>query len=139
MRFDDRALAPYQGKEPYIFLSYSHLDGEHAAELIRGMNENGFRVWYDEGLVPGKEWDENIARTIMHCSYFVALMSKNYLESANCRDELNFARDKKLPLLLIYLENIELPAGTSSFLLNNSEPYMRTDFQYPPAYLNPYP
>lgn len=111
MRFDDRALAPYQGKEPYIFLSYSHLDGEHAAELIRGMNENGFRVWYDEGLVPGKEWDENIARTIMHCSYFVALMSKNYLESANCRDELNFARDKKLPLLLIYLENIELPAG----------------------------
>ena len=111
MRFDDSALAPYQGQEPYIFLSYSHLDGEQAAEIIRGMNANGFRVWYDEGLVPGKEWDENIARTIMRCSYFTALMSRNYLDSANCRDELNFARDKKLPLLLIYLEDIELPAG----------------------------
>lgn len=111
MQFEDRALAPYQGSEPYIFLSYSHRDAEAAAEIIRDMNLDGFRIWYDEGLVPGKEWDENIARAIVNCSYFVALMSANYLDSANCRDELNFARDKKLPLLLLYLEDVELPAG----------------------------
>ena len=111
MQFEDRALAPYQGNEPYIFLSYSHRDAGPAAEIIRELNLDGFRVWYDEGLVPGKEWDENIARAIMNCSYFVALMSANYLDSANCRDELNFARDKKLPLLLLYLEDVELPAG----------------------------
>ena len=99
MQFEDRALAPYQGSEPYIFLSYSHRDAAPAAEIIRDLNLDGFRIWYDEGLVPGKEWDENIARAIMNCSYFVALMSANYLDSANCRDELNFARDKKLPLL----------------------------------------
>ena len=111
MQFDDKSLAPYQGSKPYIFLSYSHRDAEPAAEIIRGMNRDQFRIWYDEGLVPGKEWDENIARAIMGCSYFVALMSANYLDSANCRDELNFARDKKLPLLLLYLEDVELPAG----------------------------
>ena len=111
MIFEDRSLAPYQGTEAYIFLSYSHRDAEQAAEVIRNMNADGFRVWYDEGLVPGKEWDENIARAIMGCSYFVALVSQNYLDSANCRDELNYARDKKLPLLLIYLEDVQLPAG----------------------------
>ena len=111
MLFEDRNLAPYQGNEPYIFLSYSHRDAEPAAEVIRHMNGSGFRIWYDEGLVPGKEWDENIARAIMSCSYFVALISQNYLNSTNCRDELNYARDKKLPLLLIYLEDVELPAG----------------------------
>ncbi len=111
MLFEDRSLAPYQGTEPYIFLSYSHRDSEPAAEIIRQMNADGFRIWYDEGLVPGKEWDENIARAIMGCSYFMALMSENYLGSANCRDELNYARDKKLPLLLIYLQDVELPAG----------------------------
>ena len=111
MQFEDRALAPYQGSEPYIFLSYSHREAAQAAEIIRDLNLDGFRIWYDEGLVPGKEWDENIARAIMNCSYFVALMSANYLDSANCRDELNFARDKKLPLLLLYLEDVELPAG----------------------------
>ena len=103
MQFEDKSLAPYRGDKPYIFLSYSHKDADAAAEVIRGMNADGFRIWYDEGLVPGKEWDENIARAIMGCSYFVALMSANYLDSANCKDELNFARDKKLPLLLIYL------------------------------------
>lgn len=111
MQFDDKTLFPYQGDKPYIFLSYSHRDAEPAAEIIRGMNLDGFRIWYDEGLVPGREWDENIARAIMNCSYFVALMSANYLASANCRDELNYARDKKLPLLLLYLEDVELPAG----------------------------
>lgn len=111
MLFEDRSLAPYQGNEPYIFLSYSHRDAEPAADIIRHMNGSGFRIWYDEGLVPGKEWDENIARAIMSCSYFVALISQNYLDSTNCRDELNYARDKKLPLLLIYLEDVELPAG----------------------------
>ena len=111
MLFEDRSLAPYQGSEPYIFLSYSHRDAEPAAEVIRDMNGHGFRIWYDEGLVPGKEWDENIAHAIMGCSYFVALISQNYLNSTNCRDELNFARDKMLPLLLIYLEDVELPAG----------------------------
>lgn len=111
MQFEDSSLAPYQGSEPYIFLSYSHRDAEPAAEIIRGMNADGFHIWYDEGLVPGKEWDENIARAIVKCSYFIALMSRNYLASANCRDELNFARDKKLPILLLYLEDVELPAG----------------------------
>ena len=110
MVFEDKSLAPYQGSEPYIFLSYSHRDAEPASEVIRHLNGDGFRVWYDEGLVPGKEWDENIARAIMGCSFFVALMSENYLGSTNCRDELNFARDKKLPLLLIYLEDVQLPA-----------------------------
>lgn len=111
MLFEDRSLAPYQGNEPYIFLSYSHRDAEAAAEVIRDMNSHGFRLWYDEGLVPGKEWDENIAHAIVECSYFVALISQNYLNSTNCRDELNYARDKTLPLLLIYLEDVELPAG----------------------------
>ena len=111
MVFDDKTLAPYRGKEPYIFLSYSHRNSDQASQIIRRLNQLRFRVWYDEGLIPGREWDESIARVIMGCSYFVALISKEYLASANCRDELNYARDKNKPLLLIYLEEVSLPAG----------------------------
>ena len=89
MVFEDRSLAPYRGDEPYLFLSYSHRDAEQVESVIRSLKTYGFRVWYDEGLTPGKEWDENIANTIMTCSYFIVLMSANYLASANCRDELN--------------------------------------------------
>ena len=111
MVFEDPALAPYRGSEPYIFLSYSHRNADRAAGIIRQLNRAGFRVWYDEGLIPGREWDENIARIIMGCSYFISLLTREYLASSNCKDELNFARDKNRPMLLIYLDEVSLPAG----------------------------
>ena len=111
MLFEDRSLAPYQGTEPYLFLSYSHRNADAAAEAIRWMKAAGFRVWYDEGVIPATEWDENIAQAIENCSYLIALISEAYLSSSNCLDELNYARDRNIPLLLIYLEDVALPSG----------------------------
>ena len=75
MAYQDPTLASYHGSEPYIFISYSHRNSDRATAIIRSLNRSGYRVWYDEGLIPGREWDENIARIIMHCGYFVALIS----------------------------------------------------------------
>ena len=111
MDSDNNTLAPYHGSEPFIFVSYSHRNAGLASEIIHRMMNAGFRVWYDEGLIPGREWDDNIARIIMASSYFVALVSREYLASSNCKDELNFARDKNKPILLIYLDDSQLPAG----------------------------
>ena len=111
MLFEDRSLAPYQGTEPYLFLSYSHRNADAAAEAIRWLKAAGFRVWYDEGVIPATEWDENIAQAIENCSYLIALISEAYLSSSNCLDELNYARDRNIPLLLIYLEDVALPSG----------------------------
>ena len=111
MQFEDRSLAPYQGEEPYLFLSYSHRNAEEAAEAIRWLKAAGFRVWYDEGVIPATQWDENIAQAIENCDYLIALISEVYLSSANCLDELNYARDLNIPLLLIYLEDVSLPSG----------------------------
>ena len=99
----------YIGNEPYIFLSYSHADEEAALKILSDLNKIGYRVWYDDGITPGTEWDINIARHIKECSFFIALISDNYLNSSNCRDELNYVRDLDKPRLLIYLENVELP------------------------------
>jgi len=111
MAYQDPLLAAYHGSEPYIFISYSHRNADRANAVIRSLNRSGYRVWYDEGLIPGREWDENIARIIMRCGYFIALITREYLASSNCRDELNYARDKNKPILLIYLDEVELPAG----------------------------
>ena len=102
---------PYKGSEPYIFISYSHLDKPSVHGLISCLQGAGYRVWYDEGIDPGTEWDDNIAKHIVSCGYFVALISKNYLDSENCTDELSFARDRKKRRLLIYLEEVLLPDG----------------------------
>ncbi len=102
---------PYDGNEKYIFVSYSHKDTPRVGGIIRKLSESGYNVWFDSGIVPGSEWDENIANHIENCGCFIAFMSKNYLESNNCKDELNFARDLEKDRLVVYLEEVKLPSG----------------------------
>ena len=111
MLFEDERLSPYRGKEPFLFLSYSHRDAEQAAEIILRLKQAGYRVWYDEGVIPATQWDEKIARAIGRSAFFVSLISEAYLASSNCLDELNYARDLNKPQLLIYLEDVRLPQG----------------------------
>ena len=104
-------LLPYEGDLPYVFVSYSHRNMDAALQIISRMVEAGYRVWYDEGIDPGTEWDENIAAHVEGCGYFLALISDEYLGSDNCKDELNFARDLDKQRVLVYLEETDLPSG----------------------------
>ena len=118
MVFDEKDLAPYHGDLPFIFLSYSHKNADEAKEIIRRMNSEGFRVWYDEGLIAGTEWDAEIASNIERCSYLVALISKDYIASQNCRNELLYALNNKIRCLPIYLEETDLPKGMALNLVS---------------------
>ena len=102
---------PYKGNEPYIFISYAHRDSQQVWPIITLLQQAGLKVWYDEGIDPGTEWDEFIATHIEQCGYFIAFLSQAYLDSDNCKDELNFVRDLGKERLLVYLENVTLPSG----------------------------
>ena len=65
---------PYRGDQPYIFISYSHKDSRKVWPVIEQMQADGYRVWYDEGIDPGTEWDENIAAHVTGCDYFIAFI-----------------------------------------------------------------
>ena len=101
----------YNGDKPYIFISYAHKDSDAVYPIIQRMQRDGYRTWFDEGIDPGTEWDETIAQSINNCGYFIAFVSKNYLGSNNCKDELNYARDISKKLLLVYLEEVKLTSG----------------------------
>jgi hypothetical protein len=102
---------PYRGEETYIFVSYAHKDSYRVWPIVARLQLDGYRVWYDEGIDPGTEWDENIASHVKNCGYFLAFLSEHYLQSDNCKDELNFARDLEKKQVLVYLEDVELPRG----------------------------
>ncbi len=101
----------YDSDKPYIFISYSHRDSAKVLEIMKRLKEQGFNCWYDDGIDPGTEWDENIAKHIIGCTYFISFISNNYIASHNCKDELNYARDLNKERLLVYLEDVELPHG----------------------------
>ena len=104
-------ITPYEGSEPYIFISYSHKDDNVVLPVIEELFTRGYRVWYDDGVIPAANWDDVIAKHIKACSIIFAFVSVNYINSENCLNELEYARKNKKRPLLIYLEETDLPDG----------------------------
>ena len=101
----------YSGEEPFIFISYAHKDGAKVFEIITELHKKGYRIWYDEGIDPGNEWPEEIAKALAACDMFVVFMSENAAASVNVRNEINFALNREKPFLTVYLEKAQLPLG----------------------------
>lgn len=97
--------------QPYIFISYAHKNAKTVVEIVNTMAANGYNLWYDSEIQLGTMWDDNIAMHIQQCSYFIAFVSKEYLASSNCSDELNYARTLDKNCFLIFLDDSPLPVG----------------------------
>lgn len=101
----------YKGKEPFIFISYAHDDSDRVMPIIFGLQERGYRVWYDGGIRPGTEFAEFIGEQINDCGAFLCFMSANSANSKFCRKEIMLAIDLDKDPLVIYLEEVELSLG----------------------------
>lgn len=95
----------------YIFFSYSHMNADEAKTVIDSLREAGHSVWYDDGVDPGVSWDDYIAERIEYCRCFTAYVTAEYACSANCIDEISYARDNGKKIVLIYAEDAEFPRG----------------------------
>lgn len=105
------SVRPYEGKEPYIFISYCHKDRAFVFPIIENLARDGYRVWYDEGIDPGSEWPEIIASHLNNCTVCVAFISENSLNSHNCRREINFALLKNKKFISVILEHVKMSPG----------------------------
>ena len=97
--------------KPYVFISYAHRDSDAVLPVIQAMKRSGINLWYDEGIAAGSEWPEYIAEKVMHCSKFLLFISNHYLDSQNCKREINFAISRKKDILSVYLEDVDLSPG----------------------------
>ncbi|MBQ4064746.1 MAG: TIR domain-containing protein [Clostridia bacterium] len=95
----------------YVFISYAHRDSEAVLPCVQTMKQDGIHLWYDEGIEAGSEWPEFIAQKVIGCSKFVLFVSQAYLESQNCKRELNFAISRKKEILSVFLEDVSLSPG----------------------------
>ncbi len=101
----------YEGKDPFIFMSYHPADRGSVMDILEKLDLRGFRFWLNDGIAPGMETDDIIATHIETCDFFIAFLTKNYLASLDTVDELNYSRDVGKEYLLVYLEDTQLPAG----------------------------
>lgn len=101
----------YNGVHPYIFVSYAHKDASMVYPELKWLNSQDYRIWYDEGIDPGNEWPEEVARALASCSQFVVFLTSNACESKNVRNEINFALKRDIPFIAVYLSEVDLPLG----------------------------
>lgn len=92
-----------------LFVSYAHKDWEDVAPFIAVLQKH-YRVWFDEGLTPGKQYDDEIKKRIETCSAFLYLMTKESLASEYCEKEIKYAIENKKYFIGIKMSNVEFPA-----------------------------
>lgn len=107
----EKNLKVYEGDKPFIFISYAHEDKEEVAPVIRGLQQRGYRVWYDHGIHGGKNWIDALGEKVDLCSVFILFISQYYMTSPMCKTELSLAKEQNKTIIPIYLEKVQLDAG----------------------------
>lgn len=115
----ERFFRPYEGKRPYLFISYAHACSAETVDTIRILHEQGVRLWYDEGIPAGSDWPANIAAHMQSCARVIFFLHERALASPNCFSEIRTAVRLKKPVLVVRLDESE-PDGEWAALLENA-------------------
>lgn len=101
---------PYEGDRDYLYFSFAENDRFEAYGIIGAMQDAGFRIGYRREPV-ADDRGEQIAEQIMNCCCLIALISPDYIQSEECKDEISLARDLNKERLLVYLKETRLSPG----------------------------
>lgn len=93
----------------YIYISSSSADSKKIRDVIKKLEEDGFKVVLSTGAECKNEIE--ITELIKKCDLFLAFISSNYVKDKDCLDQLDYARNKTLEenRLLIYIDEVKLP------------------------------
>jgi hypothetical protein len=83
-----------------IFISYSHKDTDIVRDLVPSLKAEGFTVWWDHTIPPGKTWDDVIARGIREAKACIIVWSASSVVSDWVKEEATIAKEggKYLPV-----------------------------------------
>ena len=130
----------YEGKEPYIFISYSHADRECVLAIVAAMDKRGYRVWYDAGIHAGEQWTDTLANKIAGCKVFLLFSSASYIasfapdsERPFCRLEFTYAQKTRKPMIPVLLDSAAFPSEME-FLIGNPQQMRPAPDETPEAF-----
>ena len=110
----------YEGAEPYVFISYSHADHERVLAIVTELKKRDYRVWYDANIEAGKQWTAELAEKIAECGLFLPFISRTFVDSEYCMQEVRHAKKKKRDMVPLWLAKNDLWEELE-FLLENRQ------------------
>ncbi len=121
---------PYTGNKPYIFVSYARDDTDKVLPILKLLQRNGCRIWYDKGIRGGDNWMTTLAMKIKGCSQYILFSSQKSTQSLWTKREIR--RALSFPSLSIvtvrmddfkFEEGIEWPLGDYQQLFLNADDF----------------
>ena len=98
---------PYEGRNPYLFVSYSHADSARVLETASRLNDERYRVWYDEGIPAGSDWPSSVEKHLRSAKRVLFFLSAASLGSDNCFSEISTAKKLKIPVTVIPMDGAD--------------------------------
>lgn len=115
----DMGLPSYDGDEPYIFVSYSHNDIAKVREILKRIDREKFRFWYDDTMEIGEDFRLELQSKIENCSAFLLFVSEHSMQSKYCGMEIIVAYKNNKRIFPVYLDdNTEIPGALKMVLEN---------------------
>lgn len=103
-----------------VFLSYSSKDKDIAMLLATDLKRAKYKMWFDVwDIEGGHSIPEEISKGLESSDVLVMLVSKNYSDSAFCRDEwqsfyMKYNKEKPNSIIPIIIDDSEMPALLAS-------------------------
>ncbi len=114
----------YSGNGRYAFVSYSHKDSKVVYTVIEQLIQQGYNIWYDEGIPLVSDYGGVLYDRIKNCSAFVLFVSESSVRSDDVEKEAVHAISFKKPIIQIVIdEGAELPSAVA-YHLPRSKQYL---------------
>lgn len=108
----------YTGKEPYLFVSYSHRDTAKVFPILDALYDRKYRLWYDESCETGNDFRDELRQRIEGSEAVLLFVSESSMNSPFCGMEIIVARENGKRLYPIYLDSAAVPPAFQILLAN---------------------
>jgi len=96
------------GGSAQVFLSYAHQDRARARMVIEALRQRGIEVWWDQDIVTGQNWENEIEQALRRSRGVIVLWSRYSVVSEEVKAEAHYARGEK-KLIPVRLDDVEIP------------------------------
>ncbi|HVF89407.1 MAG TPA: TIR domain-containing protein [Blastocatellia bacterium] len=93
-----------------VFISYSRNDRDKAAELAALFERQGWTVWWDRNIPPGKRYSQIIGDELAAARSIIVLWSRTSVASDWVRDEAQEGVNRGI-LVPVLIEKVDMPYG----------------------------
>jgi len=90
-----------------VFIAYSRSNADFARRLNESLEYQGKTTWFDqESIASGDDFHKEICQAIEQCDNFVAIVSRNFIKSTRCAEQVEFASSLNKRIVPILYESV---------------------------------